>query len=71
MSEVTLQKKKTKLTESTNIGKAIDMPRGKGKWEEIILVGALGTTKIKSNLHTGQYASRTAFPLTTAKDKRW
>jgi len=56
MSEVTLLKKTTKLTEGTNIWKAIAMHWSRGKWGAVILVSTLATTEIRSNLHTYQYA---------------
>jgi len=68
MSEMTLHKRTTKLTESM---KHLEGNSYALKWRQVwavILGSTLGMTKIKWNLHTGQYAGSVS--LTTAKDKR-
>jgi len=62
MIRVTLDKRTTKLAESTNIKKAIAMHWRKGMWGAVILVSMLGTTKIRSNLHTGICWQRSLWP---------
>jgi len=46
----------TKLTESTDICDTMVIHSNKGKWQVVILVNTLKTTKIRSNLHTSQSA---------------
>jgi len=56
MSEVTLHKRTTKRTESRKHSEGNSFALKQRQVGVVMLGNALGTTKIKSNLHIGQYA---------------